>query len=397
MKEKVTPKRALGAVFITVFVDMLGFGMVVPILPTYAREFDASPATIGVLIASYSLAQLLLAPVVGRASDRWGRGPVIAATAAGGAVAYLTLGFASTLLLVFIGRILSGACAASTAAAQGVVADVLPPERRAGGMAVVGGGIGLGIVLGPGIASLLVALGDERLPFFAAAGLCLVNIVWALAALPRGTGTPSGGLGVRSLRAFPGLFPLLALSGLIMVGFSMIDSQFPLFTADRLGFAEVENGLLFMYVGVLIVLVQLTATRWLSSRIGEVTLISVGALVLALGALLVPFTQDWWHVALPAALVAAGNATYAPTTMAALSRVTPQNRQGEIFGVSQSVNAGARVIGPLLGGWLFQQYAPSAPYFAAALVLALATVAAWSMRGASRSWWRTETVSPTAG
>lgn len=396
MKEKVTPKRALGAVFITVFVDMLGFGMIVPILPTYAREFDASPATIGMLIASYSLAQLLLAPVVGRASDRWGRGPVIAVTAAGGAVAYLALGLAGSLLLVFIGRILSGACAASTAAAQGVVADVLPPERRAGGMAIVGAGIGLGIVLGPGIASLLVALGDARLPFFAAAVLCVINIVWALVALPRGAGTPSEGLKGRELRAFPGLLPLLALSGLIMVGFSMIDSQFPLFTADRLGFAEVENGLLFMYVGVLIVLVQLTATRWLSSRIGEVTLIAVGALVLALGALLVPFTQDWWHVALPAALVAAGNATYAPTTMAALSRVTPQNRQGEIFGLSQSVNAGARVIGPLLGGWLFQQFAPSAPYFTAALVLALATVAAWSMRGASHSWWRTETVSSSA-
>ncbi|MFV2197693.1 MFS transporter [Nocardiopsis sp. LOL_012] len=387
-------KRALGAVFITVFVDMIGFGMVVPILPTYAREFDASPGTIGVLVASYSLAQLLLAPVVGRASDRWGRGPVIAATAAGGLVAYLVMGLAGSLIAVFAGRILSGACAASTAAAQGVVADTLPAERRAGGMAVVGAGIGLGIVLGPGIASLLVALGDDRWPFFAAALLCAANIVWALAALPRGGRAPRPAMRWAQVRALPGLLPLLALSGTVLVGFSLIDSQFPLFTADRLGFGAVENGLLFMYVGVLIVLVQLTATRWLSRRVGELTLMSAGALLLALGAGLVPLSQDWWHVALPAALVAAGNATNAPTTMAALSRVTPQDRQGEVFGVSQSVNAGARVLGPVAGGWLFQQFAPSAPYLAAALVLALVAAATWALRGRSRSWWSTGEEAP---
>ncbi|WP_306369185.1 MFS transporter [Nocardiopsis sp. CC223A] len=386
MSEEIHRKRALGAVFITVFVDMIGFGMVVPILPTYAREFSASPGTIGVLVAVYSLAQLLLAPVVGRASDRWGRGPVIAATAAGGLVAYLAMGLAGSLIAVFAGRILSGACAASTAAAQGVVADVLPAERRAGGMAVVGAGIGLGIVLGPGIASLLVALGDERWPFFAAAVLCAANIVWALAALPRQGGAAREGMRPAEARAIPGLVPLLAVSGAVMVGFSMIDSQFPLFTADRLGFGPVENGVLFMYVGVLIVLVQLTATRWLSSRVGEVTLMAVGALILALGAALVPLAQDWWYVALPAALVAAGNATNAPSTMAAISRVTPQDRQGVMFGVSQSVNAGARVVGPVLGGWLFQQFAPSAPYIAAALVLVVAAAAAWALRGPARTW-----------
>ena len=387
MSEEIHHKRALGAVFITVFIDMVGFGMVVPILPTYAREFSASPGTIGVLVAVYSLAQLLLAPVVGRASDRWGRGPVIAATAAGGLVAYLTMGLAGSLVAVFAGRILSGACAASTAAAQGVVADVLPAERRAGGMAVVGAGIGLGIVLGPGVASLLVALGGERLPFFAAAVLCAVNIVWALAALPRrGGGTARAGMGLAEARTLPGLVPLLAVSAAVMVGFSMIDSQFPLFTADRLGFGPVQNGLLFMYVGVLIVLVQFTATRWLSNRVGEVTLMSAGALILALGAALVPFSQDWWFVALPAALVAAGNATNAPSTMAAISRVTPQDRQGVMFGVSQSVNAGARVVGPVFGGWLFQQFVPSAPYVAAALVLVVAAAAAWALRGPARTW-----------
>ncbi|RKS09568.1 putative MFS family arabinose efflux permease [Nocardiopsis sp. Huas11] len=395
MRKQSPHKSALGAVFITVFIDMIGFGMIVPILPTYARDFDASPGMIGVLVASYSLAQLLFAPLVGRASDRWGRGPVIAATAAGAAIAYLTIGLAGTLVAVFAGRILAGACAASTAAAQGVVADVLPPERRAGGMAVVGAGIGLGIVLGPGVASLLVALGDERLPFFVAAALSIVNIAWALFALPRAGGTPREGMGWREVRALPGLLPLLAVSGLVMVGFSMIDSQFPLFTADRLGFGAVENGLLFMYVGVLIVLVQLTATRWLSNRVGEVTLMAAGALILALGAGLVPLAQDWWYVALPAALVAAGNATNAPTTMAAISRVTPQDRQGEVFGLSQSVGAGGRVLGPVLGGWLFQQFAPSAPYVAAALVLCLAAALAWAMRGPARSWWRVEqTTSP---
>ncbi|MDE3720376.1 MFS transporter [Nocardiopsis sp. N85] len=398
MKREFSEKSALGAVFITVFIDMLGFGMIVPILPTYAREFDASPAVIGALIAVYSLAQLLLAPAVGRASDRWGRAPVIAVTAAGAAVGHLTIGLAGSLAALFVGRILSGACAASTAAAQGVVADVLPPERRAGGMAVVGVGIGSGIVLGPGIASLLVVLGDDRLPFFAAALLCLVNIVWALVALPRGgvaaSGTTPGVARVTGgrggLRALPGLVPLLAVSGAVMVGFSMIDSQFPLFTADRLGFGPVENGLLFMYVGFLIVLVQLTATRWLSRRLGEITLMAIGATVLAGGAALVPLAGEWWHVALPAALIAAGNATNAPTTMAAISRVTPQERQGEAFGVSQSVNSGARVVGPLLGGWLFQQFAPSAPYVAAAVVLGLTAATIWGLRGRSRSWWHAD-------
>lgn len=368
--------NTLGAVFVTVFLDLLGFGMIFPLLPTYATDFGASATLVGVLIASYSAAQLLSAPALGRASDRWGRGPVVAASAVGAALGYLVLFLANGMTGLFIGRIITGLCAGNIAAAQAAITDVTTPEERGRGMAVVGAAIGLGIVFGPALTALSVPLAGERAPFAIAGSLALVNAIWAAIALPktRGTSPRISATLARAVRD-PLLVLFLAVNFLVMVAFSQIESQFPLLTQHALGFGPVENGYLFMYLGMVIVVFQLTGTRWLSARLGDERLIVLGLGCFALGAVLAPFVTEWWHVLLPAGLIAIGNATEAPSLMSAVSKRASAQEQGAVLGASQSVGSSGRIFGPVLGGLLFAEVGPAAPYLVAGAAFAAITAA----------------------
>lgn len=377
-------RRVLGAVFVTVLLDLIGFGMIFPLLPTYATGFGASASLIGLLVASYSAAQLLSAPVLGRASDRWGRGPVVAVSAVGAALGYLVLFLADGMAGLFVGRIITGLCAGNIAAAQATVADVTEPVERGRGMAVVGAAIGLGIVIGPALTALSVPVAGERAPFAVAGSLALGNAVWAALVLPRTRGeTPR--LGTTLVRAArdPRLVLLLAVNFLVMVAFSQIESQFPLLTQHLLGFGPVQNGYLFMYVGLVIVVFQLTGTRWLSPRLGDRRLVVLGLGCFAAGAALAPFVTAWWHVLLPAGLIAVGNATQAPSLMSAISNSVGPREQGAVLGASQSLGSSGRIVGPVVGGLLFAEVGPSAPYLfgGAAFVVIMAVFSLGRAKG----------------
>lgn len=376
-------RNVLGAVFFTVLLDLIGFGMIFPLLPTYAADLGATPTTIGLLVASYSAAQLVFAPVLGHASDRWGRSPVVAVSALGAAAGYLVLWSADGVAALFLGRVITGLCAGNIAAAQATIADVTAPERRAQGMAVVGAGIGLGIVIGPALTALTVPLGGTSAPFALAAALAVLNAGWAALALPRtrGRAIPLVSTLVRA-SADRLLLLYLVVNLAVMVAFSQIESQLPLLTRDLLGFGAVENGYLFMYVGVLIVGFQLTGTRWLAERISDDRLVLLGLGCFALGALLAPLVSAWWHLLLPAGLIAIGNATQAPSLMSAISTRASEDEQGAILGASQSLGSSGRILGPVLGGWLFATVGPSGPYVVAAALFAIiaAAVVWWSPR-----------------
>ncbi|SMC33818.1 MFS transporter [Janibacter indicus] len=369
-------QNVLGAVFVTVFLDLLGFGMLFPLLPTYAADLGASATLVGLLIASYSAAQLVAAPVLGRASDRWGRGPIVAASALGAALGYAVLFLADAMTGLFVGRIITGLCAGNIAAAQATISDVTTPEERGRGMAVVGAAIGLGIIFGPALTALSVPLAGEKSPFAIAAVLALANAVWAARALPRTRGTSPRLLTTLGRAArHPALVLLLSVNFLVMVAFSQIESQLPLLTRHTMGFGPVENGYLFMYVGVVIVVFQLTGTRWLSSRLGDERLIVLGLGCFALGAALAPFVTTWWQVLLPAGLIGVGNATQAPSLMAAISKQAGADEQGAILGASQSLGSSGRIVGPVLGGALFAEVAPPAPYLAGGVAFAVIAAA----------------------
>jgi MFS transporter, DHA1 family, tetracycline resistance protein len=368
-------KNPLAVIFLTVFIDLLGFGILIPLMPTYAQSYGASGTEVGLLAASFSFMQLVFAPVWGRLSDRVGRRPVLMLTALGTSAAYVVFGLADSLWLLFVARAFAGACGGSIATAQAYIADVTTPENRGRGMAIIGAGFGLGFTLGPALAVLADSLGP-RAPFFVAAGLALINTVWIAIALPeparhegatrRGIGSYADALRIPTLLFFIGLFLLTTYA------FSNIESSFALLTNHELGFTERDNGLAFTYIGLTITFMQLVVVRRLARKVRPVAMMMAGTACMAVGAAAMPLAQVWWHLAVPLTLLSAGNALYSPSMMGAISTSAPVDRQGEMLGVAQSFGAVGRIAGPAGGGVLFDYVGHAAPFYAAGVLMLLA-------------------------
>jgi multidrug resistance protein len=372
-------RSPLAVIFLTVFIDLLGFGIVIPILPTYAERFGASATVIGLLGATYSFMQVLFAPVWGRVSDRVGRRPIIVITALGAAVSYTAFGLADNLAWLFVARAIAGICGANIATAQAYVADVTTPENRAKGMGMIGAALGLGFTLGPMLGGLATSWGGTHTPFFVAAGLATVNAIWAAIALPeparhvqvgrRGLGTLADALKIPSLAFWILLYLLLTFA------FANIENAFVLFNAHEFGFTERDNGLVFGFIGVILVLMQGGAVRPLTAKFGSERLVIAGAAICGLGAALLPLADTGWKIFPPTFLIAAGNALFSPSLSATISLNAPPDRQGEMLGVSQSAGAVGRIAGPTAAGLLFDHASHGAPFIVAGALLLLAAVA----------------------
>lgn len=374
----------LAIVVLTVVIDLVGFGIVLPILPLWAERFGASPTEIGLLTASYSLMQVVFAPVWGRLSDRVGRRPVILVTLAGSALSALLIGLAGTLWLLFVARILNGVSGASYAAAQAYVADVTTREDRARGMGLIGAAFGVGFILGPAIGAGFAAL-DPAAPFFAAAALSAANLVFAWLRLPEsrrpGTavGAAAGGSRWERLRAAAAtrdLGPLLGLSFVATLAFVGMESTFALLGDRRFGYDAVDMGLLFAYVGVAAALGQGVLVGRLVARHGEHRVMLAGLLGTALGLALLAAAVNLplLLVALPVLGVASGLAF--ATVSALISQSAPEDAQGGALGVAASTGGVARIVGPVVAGLLFQHLAPAAPLVAGAVLTAACVVMA---------------------
>ncbi|HEX7183378.1 MAG TPA: MFS transporter [Thermoanaerobaculia bacterium] len=383
-----SPRRALIPVFVTVLLDLIGFGMILPLLPFYAQELDASPARIGWLFASYSLAQLVFAPLLGRLSDRVGRRPVLLASIAGGIGANLLFAAAGTYPLLLLARTLAGVAAANYSIAQAYVADVTPPAERSRAMGmVVGAAFGLGFILGPAIGGLLVQISHQAVPL-AAAGLGVINLGIAAAMLheslsPEARGRASEGGAWLDPRGLAAVMHNAQVRGLVLLFFlvtfcfSMMETTLALFCQAQFGFGVSRTAWLFVYIGVILVAVQGGLVGPLVRRFGERRLLVAGIVLMAAGLLLVPAAQAAWWMLPGLALLAVGSGVHSPSSLGLLSLLADEGAQGGTSGVYRSFGALARTLGPVAGPWLFGAVGPRWPFWTAGGLMLVALLPAW--------------------
>jgi DHA1 family tetracycline resistance protein-like MFS transporter len=375
----VSRQRSLAVLWLTVFVDQLGFGIVVPFLPLYANKLGASGFEVGLALAVYSLAQMLVSQWWGRLSDRVGRRPVLVAGAIGTCVGFLVIANATSLPMVFVGRAILGSFGIGMQTAQAWVADTTPPEGRGRALALLGAAGGLGFVLGPAIGALGILAGGMRLPFFLAAGFAAANAILARTVLPRSTpiapiGQPTKAAGWRSI------VPCLIVAFVLTYAFSGVEATFALFTKAALGFQPADNGWLFGAMALISVVTQAFGTRWLAGKLGEAARVGMGLVILGVGVGAMPSATSLGTLLLPVALLAIGYSIVAPSLAAWISRRAPADRQGELLGLAQSTSALARVAGPGIGGWLFDHVGRAVPFHVAAIVIGGSAVVAIAAR-----------------
>jgi DHA1 family tetracycline resistance protein-like MFS transporter len=360
-------RSPLVVIFTTVFIDLVGFGIVIPVLPFYAEgtAFNATPRTVGLLFASYSIMQLIFSPVLGGLSDKYGRRPVLLLSIIGTGIGFLMLGFAKTLFMLFAGRILDGITGGNISTAQAYIADITTEENRAKGMGLIGAAFGLGFIFGPAIGGILSRWGIH-VPFIFAAVLCFANAMLLYFTLPE-TVTPdhpaknSAARG-RSLRNVmlslkqPRLAFVLVIYFLFIVAFSIMTTAFSLYTMFRFGYDAQHTGYLFAYVGLIAVIIQGGLIGRLVKRFGELPLVIVGAFCFAISLFAVPFVGPAAG-GLAALLVGGGvfsmgNSLATPALTSLASKSAGPAQQGVVLGVTQSTASLARAVGPSLAALL---------------------------------------------
>lgn len=373
-------KASLGTLFLTVLLDLLGFGLVVPFLPGVARDLGASDFVATMVAASYSVMQFLFIPLWGRLSDRVGRRPVLLWSIAAAVVGMCLLGVARTLPLLFLARLWSGTATANIAVAQAYIADITTPETRARGMGMIGMAFGIGFIIGPFVGGELgrfELLGHQgTLAAFVAAGLSLINLVMAYFTLPESLPPERRGQGragrrrifdvqaVREVARMPGLGVAIVISFFVIFWFSGMEVTFRLFTEDAFKMTIAQTGRIFGFVGFIGAVVQGGLIHRLSRRYGEVKLIRIGLVLTAIGFALVAYSPEIgiWFLFLACLFIAAGSALYTPSLSSYTSRQAPAEMQGLALGVTQSISALARVLGPTTGGLAYQFLGLRGPY-----------------------------------
>ncbi len=410
------PRRsALGILFLTVFLDLLGFGLVIPLVQKYVEYYwlQDSPDSPWVgriataLSACFSLAQFVAAPLWGSLSDRIGRRPVLLATIPLTGLAYLLFGLASdeslnhhvlpnghaVVVALFVTRILGGAFAANISTAFAYVSDVTTPESRSRGLGVLGAAFGLGFVFGPAIGGWLFGTFGRGAPGYAAAALALVNTVWAFARLeeslpPERRGRAPARIGgrlafLRASIATPELGRLLLLFFLATFAFAHMEQALALFLGAPAGdggraWDEERIGYYFAFLGIGVAVTQGGLLRPLSRKFSEAALVRSGWALLALGLAGLGMTGAAGHplalLGLAGLVVAVGNGLGSPSLNALISRAAPETAQGGTFGASQSMGSLARIVGPLSAGWCMDYFGRASPMYVAAGVTVVALV-----------------------
>ncbi len=388
-------RRVLFTIFLTVLLDLIGFGMILPILPFYGQKFGASYLAVGILFSSYSLAQLFFAPPLGRLSDRIGRRPVLVTSIAGSVLAYLLLAFAPSFWLLVLARGLSGIAASNYSIAQAYLADVSKPEERSKAMGLIGAAFGLGFVLGPAFGGALAHFGGAnggRTVALAAAGLAVVNFLFALVWLPeslpaelRNRTGRNVWFDIRGFAKLTGnapLFGLLVLYFLVTFCFSLMEATLTLFCQQKFGWGQTQISWFFVYIGIVLVIVQGGMIGPLVRRFGEARLILSGIALMAVGLYLLPWAPTVLLLAGTGALLAIGNGLNSPTVLGLVSRLTDESEQGGTIGVSRSASALARTLGPPTGTFLFGLAGVRSagwPFFAASGLLVLSLFYGWNL------------------
>ncbi len=358
--------RPLIIIFITVFIDLVGFGIVIPALPFYVESetFRATPFEIGILFASYSLMQFIFSPILGNLSDKVGRRPILFFSIIGSAIGYLFIGFAFALWMVFVGRIIAGITGGNISTAQAYVADVTTKENRAKGMGLFGAAFGLGFIFGPAIGGILSRFGIG-VPFLFAGALSFINAGLLYFILPesvkKNSFAPPKPRKNRLVELFESLKDahfgtLTAIYFFLVTSFSIMTYAFVLYTIERFAYTAEQNGYIFAFIGILAVIFQGGLFGKLVRNFGESPLMIIGCLLMALSFFCIPYvgpeTGGLFGLLIVTAFLAIGNSMASPSVTSLVSKIANEGEQGKSLGVMQSGASLARAIGPAIGGVL---------------------------------------------
>ena len=386
--------RRLAVLIAVNVVDMIGFMVVLPLLPFYAQELHASPEIIGALIASFSIAQLLAAPLWGRVSDRYGRRPALLIGLTASAVAYVVFGLADSLWLLFLSRIVQGAGGGTTGVAQAYVADTMEPADRARALGWLSAATAAGVTLGPALGSLAAHWGHAA-PGLVAAALCAINILFAWRWLPESKPAFDGverprrpvwhhaWIAVRHPGS--GLSRLLWIYGIGMLAFSAMTSVLALYLGAEFGLDERTIGPIFTYIGVLSLVMRSVLLGPIVDRLGEVATMRTGTVLLVIGLLLYPEPTTLWGLAAVIPLVPIGTALLFPSTTSLMSRFSDPRELGTAMGVAQTFAGLARVAAPLLATAAFQRLGHAWPFYLAGACVSVVGILAFQMKPPSLS------------
>lgn len=377
----------LGVLFSVIVVDLIGFGLVVPILPFWAERFGATGLTLGILLSSHALAQFICAPGWGRLSDRIGRRPVMLVTIAGTALALLALGLAESLAGIFAARLLAGVFGSNVSVATAYVTDVTDEADRTRWMGMIGASFAVGFTLGPPLGGVLAEFGQGT-PMFVAAGMAAVNLVWAAVRLrepERHSELPAPDLTSRFevLRA-PVIGRVCLIYLLFSVAVTQLETTFAFYMSHRFGFDVLGVGLVMLAMAIVMGAIQGGGMKRLSARFPEHGLVISGLALMSIAFLLVPSAPGVAWLMGPLGLAAIGRGIAQPPMMSLVSLAADEGSRGLVMGVFQSTASAARIFGPVLAGWLYDLALPL-PYWMAGFLCALALVLAWPlMQGEAR-------------
>ena len=368
-------------IWTTVALDLIGFGIIVPILGRYAERFGASGLTVGLLFASFSLAQLVCAPLLGRLSDRIGRKPVIVISLIGTAVGSFITGAAGALWVLFVGRIIDGASGGSLSVSQAAVGDMATEEERPRLIGLLGAAFGVGFVLGPAIGGL-AALGGPHVPFYVAGVLATINAVAAIIRLPetRRPGPVTHGRGLKMPNT-PVLRHLATVGFITVVAFTAFEATFALFGERRFGLTEASIAAVFLGIGLVLIVIQGGAYPRLVERFGTERLLAAGLAMLVAGLAITAVAKVWPVLIIALLLLSVGQGCASPSIISLVTRHAPPDYRGEALGFQQSANALGRVLGPPIAGALFDRVGIWSPYVAGSLltVVSVTLLVGWGL------------------
>ncbi|MHB8839351.1 MAG: MFS transporter [Gemmatimonadaceae bacterium] len=379
-----TSRRALTFIFITILLDVMGAGIMMPVVPYIVRPYSADALTIGLLAVTFSVAQFFAAPLLGAISDRHGRRPVLVISMFGASIGYAFFGIGGALWVFFVSRLVAGFTGGNLTAAQAYIADVSGPEDRAKNFGLVGAAFGLGFILGPSIGGVLAKISLSA-PAWAAAGVALVTASFGWFVLPEslapalrrphplhvGDFNPfrllMKALSTRQLRAlFLGIF----LTRFAHMG---LQTNFAIYTLDRFKYTPAQNAVVFTVLGVTSTFVQGFLIRRIAGRFSERSLLLTGLLIMVAGFVAIAGATDGWMLSPAIAVLALGTGLVTPTLQSLISQAGSAEEQGMLFGANGAITSLTAILGPAWAGAVFDHVAYTAPYWSGALFL----VAAW--------------------
>lgn len=386
-KMAVKTKARLSPTFVvvmTLFIDAIGFGIIIPLLPFYTETLQAGSAALGVLVASFAVMQFFFSPVLGRISDNAGRKPVLVISILVSTISYVIFGFADSFLLLLLSRVIAG-IATETAVAQAYIADITTEKNRAAGIGKVTAAHGAGFIIGPAIGGILSVYGFWA-PGFAAAVLTLINLLFVLFFLPETnrknqvsrTITPNSKNGSKNkiLDALkkPVIGSVLVIHFVVFLAFSAVPVIVPLLVIAYFAFGSTELAYVFIYIGIVQILLQSFVIGRLTSKFGEENLIVIGPVLMIAGLFAMPLIPNIIAFFASMTMIASGSGIMRTVVPSFLSRLTPADEQGGILGIASSVLSIATVPGPLIGGFLFEVAGATAAFFGSSAILAVGLV-----------------------